>query len=89
MRLEQWAAPVVARLPQSPDGDEDEFRFAPEGLPELPRELATEALILRRSSHIYGPSFRIDRVECFGTKEGYASLGVLLASLLVGPPLER
>jgi len=88
-RLEQWSAPILARLPHSTDGDDDEFRFEAEQLPEVPSELTTEALILRPSAHIYRPSFRVDRVECFAGKDGYASLGALLATLLVRPPSER
>jgi len=84
--LLDFAARVAAKLPQT-EAD-DEFRFLPSSIVDIPEALETDQLIILRGHHDYG-SFRVDYPQVYAPKSVYEALGIVSAAILVKPSADR
>ncbi|MDQ3711177.1 MAG: hypothetical protein M3388_03040 [Acidobacteriota bacterium] len=83
--LEGIFGDLAARLPLSPDGSSDgneSFTFTSETLPIAPSQIETQNLYIRKGSHIYHPSFKVDSIGFNTRKETYRYLGLLILSAI-------
>lgn len=71
-------------LPFVADGNES-FTFTAETLPVSPSQIETPNLYIKKSEHIYHPSFRIDSIGFNACKETYRYLGLVILSAIFHP----
>lgn len=82
--LEKIYGDLATQLPISTDGNES-FIFTPENLPIPPSQVETQNLYIKKGSHIYHPSFKIDSIGFNAHKETYRYLGLLILSAVFHP----
>ena len=82
--LENIFGDLAARLPVSSDGNES-FTFTSESLPVSPSQMETQNLYIKKGSHIYHPSFKIDSIGFNARKETYRYLGLLILAAVFHP----
>lgn len=82
--LENIFGDLAARLPLSSDGNES-FTFTFETLPVPPSQIETQNLYIKKGSHIYHPSFKIDSIGFNARKETYRYLGLLILAAVFNP----
>lgn len=75
--LETIFGDLAVRLPLSLDGNES-FTLTSETLPILPSEIETQNLYIKKRSHIYDSSFKIDSIGFNARKETYRYLGLII-----------
>lgn len=54
-------------------------------LPQPPKNLETNALVIRKTNRFYNGSFRVDALDFFANKESYAHFGLLIMAAVFWP----
>jgi len=86
MHLYEFAERARQRLPELSSNDGVVLR--PDSLPTVPKEMQTDALSIRRATHIYDAAWRIDRLEFYARKPTYEALGLLLLNAVLRPDID-
>jgi len=76
---------VASRVPDGPPGERD-YVFRPDTLPEVPAELETDRVVLRKTQHDYNSWCRADMLMLYVESDPARLLGIWLLACLFHRP---